>query len=112
MQALIHLLRYLHDNAHLGVRFYSDVPTSPIYKLLLLSKNFDQKQVMFKFSDSSWNDDNDDGCSTGSSLIYYMEGIVDHSSNTPDTIALSSAKAEYNEARLACMATNHLRMLN
>jgi hypothetical protein len=40
-----------------------------------------------------------------------MGGIVDHSSNMPDPVALSSAEAEYNEACLACMATNHMSML-
>ena len=36
---------------------------------------------------------------------------MDHSSNMPDPVALSSAEAEYNEACLACMATNHLAMM-
>jgi hypothetical protein len=40
-----------------------------------------------------------------------MGGIVDHSSNLPDPVALSSAEAEYNEGCLAFMATSHLRML-
>ena len=43
---------------------------------------------MFTFSDSSWNDVIDIGHSTGSYLIYYMEGIIDHSSNMPDPIAI------------------------
>jgi len=40
-----------------------------------------------------------------------MGGIVDHSSNMPDPVALSSAKAEYNEGCVAFMAASHLRML-
>jgi hypothetical protein len=69
------------------------------------------KELFLTFSDSSWNDDVDTGRSTGSFLISYMGGIVDHSSNMPDPVALSSAEAEYNEACLACMATSHLAML-
>ena len=38
-----------------------------------------------------------------------MGGVVEHSSNMPDPVALSSAEAEYNEACLACMAASHLR---
>ncbi len=44
-------------------------------------------------------------------MIWYMGGIVDHSSNLPDPMALSLAEAEYNEACLAFMVTNHLRMI-
>jgi hypothetical protein len=40
-----------------------------------------------------------------------MGGIVDHSSNTPNPVALSSAEAEYNEGCDAFMAASHLGML-
>jgi hypothetical protein len=40
-----------------------------------------------------------------------MGGIVDHSSNMPDPVALSSAEAEYNEGCVAFMGASHLRML-
>jgi hypothetical protein len=36
-------------------------------------------------------------------MIIYMGGVVEHSSNMPDPVALSSAEAEYNEACLACI---------
>jgi hypothetical protein len=39
-----------------------------------------------------------------------MGGIVDHSSNMPGPVALSSAEAEYNEACLATMALAHIQM--
>jgi hypothetical protein len=40
-----------------------------------------------------------------------MGGVVDHSSNLSDPVALSSAEAEYNEGYIAFMAASHLRML-
>jgi hypothetical protein len=40
----------------------------------------------------------------------YMGGVVDHSSNLPDPVALSSAEAEYNEGCIAFMAASHLQM--
>jgi len=40
-----------------------------------------------------------------------MGGIVDHSSNMLDPVALSSAEAEYNEGCVAFMAASHLRIL-
>jgi hypothetical protein len=78
---------------------------------MLHNNNISQEHPFFGFSDSSWNDDIDTGRSTGCYLITYMGGIVDHSSNLPDPVAMSSAEAEYNEGCLAFMATNHLRML-
>ena len=85
---------------------------SPIHLILRNSESVPElfKELFITFSDSSWNDDVDTGRSTGSYLISYMGGIVDHSSNMPDPVALSSAEAEYNEACLACMATK-LRLL-
>jgi hypothetical protein len=40
-----------------------------------------------------------------------MGGIVDHSSNMPNLVALLSAEADYNEGCIAFMAASHLRML-
>jgi len=40
-----------------------------------------------------------------------MGGVVDHSSNLPDPVAMSSAEAEYNEGCTALKAAQHLRML-
>ena len=37
-----------------------------------------------------------------------MGGVVGHSSNLPDPVALFSAEAEHNEACFACMSTAHL----
>jgi hypothetical protein len=108
--ALIHLLRYLRDHSSVGIRFYSDVSTAPIIQTLA-SENIKPNHPFYGFSDSSWNDDVDHGRSTGCYLMFYMGGVVDHSSNLPDPVALSSAEAEYNEGCLAFMAASHLRMI-
>jgi hypothetical protein len=107
---LLHLLRYLRDNALLGIRFYSDLFRAPLIKMLENQK-IQQHHAFFGFSDSSWNDDADTGRSKGCFILTYMGGIVDHSSKMPDPIALSSAEAEYNEGCVAFMAASHLRML-
>jgi hypothetical protein len=109
-EALLHVLQYLRDNYLLGIRFYSDVGDAPITKMLTL-QNMNPAHPFYAFSDSSWNDDIDSGRSNGGYIIWYMGGMVDHSSNLPDPVALSSAEAKYNEACLAFMATNHLRMI-
>ena len=109
-EALIHLLRYLRDNSLYGIRFYSVIEESPIYQMLT-AQSITEKHFLFGFTDSSWNDDQDSGRSTGCFIIIYMGGIVDHSSNMPDSVALSSAEAEYNKGCVAFMAASHLRML-
>jgi hypothetical protein len=40
-----------------------------------------------------------------------MGGIVNHSSNLPDPVAMSLTEAEYNKGCIAFMAASHLRML-
>jgi len=108
-EAILHLLRYLRDNIYLGLRFYSDVKDSPIYKNLR-DNNINETGLLLAYSDSSWHDDVDSGRSTGCYLIAYMGGIVDHSSNMPGPVAMSSAEAEYNEACLATMGLSHIQM--
>jgi hypothetical protein len=103
-------LRYLRDHSSVGIRFYSDVSTAPII-LTLASEKIKPNHPFYGFSDSSWNDEVDHGRSTGCYLMFYMGGVVDHSSNLPDPVALSSAEAEYNEGCLAFMAASHLRMI-
>jgi len=78
---------------------------------MLQNEGLNQNHPFFAFSDSSWDDDVNHGRSTGCYIITYMGGVVDHSSNLPDPVALSSAEAEYNEGCLAMMASSHLRML-
>jgi len=109
MDGLLHLLRYLCGNACVGLMYYSDVSQSPMHALLSDNK-VNTSSLLITFSDSSWNDDMNNGQSTGAFFIFYMRGIVDHSSDLPDPIVLSSAESEYNQACLACMATAHLQM--
>jgi hypothetical protein len=78
---------------------------------MISTVNPQQSHPLFGFSDSSWNDDVDTGRSTGCFLMIYMGGVIDHSSNLPDPVALTSAEAEYNEGCIAFMAGSHLRML-
>jgi hypothetical protein len=61
---------------------------------MLCSQEIQQTEALFGFFDSLWNDDVDTGRSTGCFIITYMGGIVDHSSNMPDLVALSSSEAE------------------
>jgi len=92
------------------LRFFSDYTTAPLYKHLQ-ANNLPSDQMLVVMSDSSWNDDVDTGRSTGCFLIFYMGGLVDHSSNMPDPVALSSAEVEYNQACVATMALMNIAMV-
>jgi len=108
-KALVHLLCYLRDNNNFGVGFFSNYSTSPLYNHLK-SNGLPTDQLIVVMSDSSWNDDVDTGRSTGCFLIFYCGGVVDHSSNIPGPVALSSAEAEFNQACIATMALMHISM--
>ncbi|MGH3054284.1 MAG: Ty1/Copia family ribonuclease HI, partial [Gaiellaceae bacterium] len=109
-EALLHLLGYIRDHPYYGLRFYSNVNDSPVTKLLYENK-IGTLRSLLAFSDSSWQDCPTSGRSTGSFLIYYQGGVVDHALFVPDPVALSSGKAEYNTACATSMAVAHLRML-
>ncbi|MGH3054708.1 MAG: reverse transcriptase domain-containing protein, partial [Gaiellaceae bacterium] len=109
-EALIFLLGYLRDNPYLGIKFYSNIADAPVTQLLR-SQNITPSSNFYSFSDSSWQDCPTSGRSTGSYLIFYQGGVVDHSSFVPTPVAMSSGEAEYNAACTTCMATAHIRML-
>jgi len=78
---------------------------------MLLTWQIAERHLFFRFTESSWNDDQDTGRSIGCFFMTYMGGVVDHSSNMPDPVALSSAKVEYNKGCIAFMKANHLQRL-
>ncbi len=75
---------------YLGLKYYSYITMSPITRLLS-SNGISLDNPLCTFTDSSWNDDVDTGRSSGCFMIIYMGGVVEHSSNMPDPVALSSA---------------------
>ncbi len=78
--ALLHLLRHLRDSMYLGLKFYSDITMSPITRFLS-SNGFSLNNPLCTFTYSSWYDDTDTGRSSGCFMIFYMGGVVEHSSN-------------------------------
>ena len=63
------------------------------------------------FYDSSWKNCPDTGRSTGSYIIFYQGGKIDHGTHVPGSVAQSNAESEYNTACTAGMALAHFRML-
>ena len=54
-EGLVHLLKYIRENKTLGLTYYSDLNDAPVTDLLRQS-NFNTKNHLMAFSDSSWQD--------------------------------------------------------
>ena len=63
------------------------------------------------FSNSSWQDCPDTGRSTGSYIIFYKGGPIDHGTHVTGPVAKSSAESGYNAEFAPGMALAHFRML-
>ena len=89
-EGLVHLIRYIRDNKTLGLNYYVDINDAPLYGLLRQAsiKTWDQLMV---FSDSSWQDCPDTVRSTGTYIIFYQGGLIDHGIHVPGPVAQSSA---------------------
>jgi hypothetical protein len=68
---LIHILWYLRDKTFLGIRFYNSLSESPITKMLMV-EIISYQHLFFGFSDSSWNNGIDTGCTTGCFITTYV----------------------------------------
>ena len=66
---------------------------APLYDLLRQTSINTQNQLM-DFSDYSWQDCTDTGRSTGSYIIFYQGGPIDHGTNLPGPVSQSSAESE------------------
>ena len=110
-KALLHLIGYLKGHGNKGLRFYKDTKSSPIFGMMKDNniKVGDNDIVMF--TDSSWNDCQDTGRSTGGYIALVQGGAVDYGSHLPVPVAMSSGEAEYIASAVACMRASHLRML-
>ena len=109
--AVIHLLQYLKNNSHYGLKYYRNPDDSPVYDALK-QVGVDPIHTLFGMHDSSWQDCPDTGRSTGCYLLFDQGGVVDFSTFVPSPIAMSSAEAEMNAGACAYMAMSYLRMLN
>ena len=105
------MLRYIRYNKTLGLKYYADLNNAPVTDLLRQA-NINTKNRLMNFSDSSWQYCPDTGSSTGSYIIFYQGGPIDHGTHVPVPVAQSSAENEYNSACTAGMVLAHFRMLD
>ena len=85
----------------------NDAPVSD----LLRQASIKTENNSMDFSDSSWQDCPDTGRTTGSYIIFYQDGKIDHVTHVPGPVYQSRADSEYNAACTAGMSLAHLRIL-
>ena len=94
-EGLVQILRYIRYNKPLGLKYYADMNDAPVTDLLRQA-SIKTKNHLITSSDSSWQDCPDNGRSTGSYIIFYQGGPIDHGTHVPGTVAQSSVESEYN----------------
>ena len=108
---LVHLLRYIRYNNNLGLIYYDNIEDVPLSDILIQSIINNENQLMV-FSDSSWQGCQDTGRSTGSYIVFYQVGPIDHCTHVPGPFSQSSTESEYSATCTSGMALSHFRMLN
>ena len=88
---------YIRDNKTLGLKYYADMNDAPVTDLLRQA-NIKTKNQLMAFYDSIWKDCQETGISTGSYIIFYQGGTIDHVTHVSGPVAQSSAESEYNAA--------------
>ena len=83
---------------------------APVSDILRQASIKTDNQLM-SFSDYSWKYCIYTGIITGSYIIFYQGGPIDHGTHVPVPVAQSSAESEYNSAFTAGITLAHFRML-
>ena len=96
-EVLVYILGYIRDNKTLGLNYYANIDDAPVSDLLRQASIKTENQLM-DFSDSIWKDCPDTGRSTGSYIIFYQGGPIDHGTHVPGPVSQSSAESHYNAA--------------
>ena len=108
-EALMHLFGYLRKHPDYAIKFYSNIEEAPTS--LICKKHGIKQTEIVGFSDTSWQDCPDTGCSTCGYKVFIQGGIVDAQSTMPVPVALSSPEAEYMGACNLGAMTCHIRDL-
>ena len=82
-QALLHLIQLLKANSNKGLKFYNNVTTYELYKVLQENNREIKQDTNVVLTDSSWNDCVDIGRSTGGYVAMSQAGPVDYGSYLP-----------------------------
>ena len=81
-QVLGCLLHYKRENVNIGIKYYVDWKSSPIYDTLK-QNDISMGHWLLGLYHSSWEDFPDTGWSTGAYILFRQGRVVDYSSFVP-----------------------------
>ena len=110
IEGLVHLLRYIRENKTFGLKYYADMNDAPVTDLLRQA-SIKTKNHFMAFSDSIWQKNSGTSRSTGTYIIFYQCGPIDHGTHVPGAVSQSSADSEYNAPCIIGMGLAQFRML-
>ena len=85
LEGLVNLLIYIRENNTLGLKYYTDMKDALLLDILRQANIKTDKQLR-AFYDSSWKYCTETGISTGSYIIFYQGGPIDHVTHVPGTV--------------------------
>ena len=109
VDVLVHLLRYIRDNNNSGLRYFANIEDAHISDLFRQAILNTEKQFMV-FSDYIYQYCPYNKRRTGSYIVFYQGGKIDHCTHVPGPVAHSSDESDYNETCTTGMALAHFRM--
>jgi hypothetical protein len=106
-----HLLDHLRCCLPQALKFYIDPSRFPIGLMLQEAGHGSIDPSFFYTVNSSFQDCDTNGRSTGCCMGFLAGGCIDHSSFVPPPIAMSTAEAETNVLTIGAMATRHKSLI-
>ena len=100
------LMFSIHDLRKCVTRIFSLVAA------LVFLKSIKSENQLILFLDYSCKKCTDTSISTGSYIVFYLGGLIDHFTHVPGPNSHSSAKIEYNEACTALIDWAHYVIIN
>ena len=110
-EGLVHLVRFIRDNKNLGFKYYAWIEDAPLSENFIQAIIKSDKQLMF-FRIIGGRTVHILTESTGSYIVLYQGGPIDHWNHVTGPVSKYSAESENNVACTARMNLAHFRMIN
>ena len=88
---------YIRDNKKLGLKYCAKIEDAPLSDLLIQFIINNEKKLM-SFYDSIWQYCPDTGISTGSYIVFYRGGLIDHCTHVIGPVSQYIYERYYNAA--------------
>jgi hypothetical protein len=109
LSCLQHTCSLCSQRPYYAIKFYPDTTSNPVYNVCRQHRVPHSNLTVF--SDASWQDCPDTGCSTVGYMIFHNGALIEANSTMATPIAMATSEAKYMAACSASMATAHICML-